>query len=56
MEKTIIDYKIVGGYGQDHTQKDVLEYIKDGYIPIGGVTTYDGKTFYQAMIKYSNKV
>ena len=56
MEKTIVDYKIVGSYGQEYIQKDVLKYIEDGYIPIGGVTTPDGKTFYQAMIKYSNKI
>lgn len=56
MEKTIIDYKIVGGYGQENTQKDVMTYVANGYIPIGGVTTHDNKTFYQAMIKYSNKI
>lgn len=53
MEKTIIDYKIVGCYGIEYVQRDVLKYIENGYIPIGGVTTHDGQTFYQAMIKYA---
>jgi hypothetical protein len=59
---TIIDYTIITFEQKDFLEREVLNKIKDGYIPLGGVSmAVDSgeistvKYFAQAMIKYSNK-
>jgi hypothetical protein len=50
----IIDYYIVKCISSYNLQGIVLTYIKNGYIPQGGVcvsTTQGCESFYQAMIK-----
>ena len=54
--KKIIDYKLVKVFissasNQVFFENEVLELIKKGYIPQGGVANYDGDCF-QALIKY----
>ena len=56
--KKIIDYKVVTGYISSDSNKvffenKVLDLIKLGYIPIGGVANYKGDCF-QALIKYED--
>lgn len=50
-------YIVVDGYKKDEFEKKVNEKIKDGYLPIGGISTIKGKWadmgayyFYQAMV------
>ena len=59
---TIIDYIIITLEQKDFLERAVLSKIKEGYIPLGGVSmAVDSgeistfKYFAQAMIKYSNK-
>ena len=58
----IIDYIIITFEQKDFLEREVLNKIKDGYIPLGGVSMAVNlgeistfKYFAQAMIKYSNK-
>jgi hypothetical protein len=57
--KKIIDYKIVRHYvanvtpRQELFEKAVLDLIKQGYIPIGGVAFSD-HDWLQAMVKYED--
>jgi hypothetical protein len=60
-EKKIVDYIIITFEQENFVVQEVLNKIKDGYMPLGGIsmavdsgeiTTF--KYFAQAMIKYSN--
>lgn len=58
MENRIIeDYVILVNSGRLELRNEVLEKIKEGYIPCGGVSIAAdyGKTYAQAMIKYSKE-
>ena len=56
-EKKIIDYVIIDFNGNSSLLRtEVLEYIKKGYVPLGGATTVyrsGGHNYYiQTMVKY----
>lgn len=54
-DRKIIDYVIVYDSIIAKLQKAVLEKIKEGYIPLGGVAVSNGvysETWAQAMVKY----
>lgn len=58
IDKKIEDYIIVGDRNENDLRIKVLKYIKDGYVPLGGVSSIlllgDTKfCIFQAMIKYS---
>ena len=60
-EKTIVDYIIITFEQENFVVQEVLNKIKDGYMPLGGISmAVDSgeimtfKYFAQAMIKYSN--
>jgi hypothetical protein len=52
--KKIEDYIILTSNSRLDLKNDVLEKIKEGYVPCGGVSITDnyGITYAQAMIKY----
>lgn len=52
---TIQGYIILTSYGANDLQNDVMQKIKEGYVPCGGVSVTDdhGFTFAQALIKYA---
>jgi hypothetical protein len=59
--KKIVDYIIITFEQKDFLESEVLNKIKDGYIPLGGVSmAVDSgeistfKYFSQAMVKYSD--
>lgn len=56
MDKVIVDYKVAKGFLILEIEAVVMEYIKNGYVPIGGIS-FDGNTSYliQAMIKYAEQ-
>lgn len=60
--KKIVDYIIVEFESKEFLQFEVLKKIKEGYIPLGGVSmSVDSgelstfKYFAQAMVKYAEK-
>lgn len=56
MDKVIVDYKIVREYTIVDMEHLVMKYIKNGYVPIGGIS-FDGNTRYlsQTMVKYAEQ-
>lgn len=55
--KTIGDYIILTSHDTEPLRTKVLEKIKEGYVPFGGVALAEdyGKTYAQAMIKYAKE-
>lgn len=53
--KKIIDYCIVqDSCSPSYLQKVVLNLIKEGWQPFGGITSHKGRDFAQAMVKYED--
>lgn len=55
-DKKIIDYLIINSSNEEKMEKNVQEFIGDGWQPIGGVCVtideYGYEHFYQAIVKY----
>lgn len=50
--KKVIEYKILIDHYFDHLQDNVNDHIRNGWQPIGGVSSRADHHYMQAMVKY----
>ena len=55
MAKVVTSYKIVMGVTAEALEDGVMEYAKEGYIPVGGPFVFGGHTIGQAIVKKEQK-
>jgi len=47
-----MEYKIVAGVAHNHLEDDVNKLIKEGWVPLGGISTNGtGNKMYQCMVR-----
>lgn len=57
LEQKIVDYTILGSQTAVDLKKEVIKYLNNGWVPLGGVSVlpreYDQDRYFQSMVKYN---